>query len=603
MSTVIFQRMHNLRLLQIIDANDITGSFENLLRKLRCIRWHDCPWTCLPSTFCPEDLVSFDMSGGKFKRLWKGPKPIKHMNYLTCLNLSKCSDLKRLPDSLGDMKALKKIDASWTAIDKLPDSITKLKGLITLKLYKCKKLRKLPQDIGNMQGLEYFDAGVSAIEQLPDSFGGLVNLVELDLAYCKKLRNLPNSICKLKLLKGLYLSCCSNLEQLPEQLGKMQSLEYLSAANTAIEQLPDSIELLGKLKRLLIRDCKKLKFVPESIWNLTSVEDLSLHPGETDEISLPDSVKDMNKLWNLNLTCNVRLCLPMILCFPSLQMLTLTDDLLLSKCFSSAIPFSLSKLFNLRSLTLINCTSLGSSLPELPLNLIYLDIDNHTSLEQLPDLSSLRKLRDLDIKRCINLQSISLLPSHLGSLSVKECTSLRDVADLSMLKELVRLSFRGCNNLKSRSLEQSFIQGKRRFEANLPNTEVAEWFNYKSSGHTVSFVIPPSFESNFLGLALWVVYTCKASKEEWTSMRAVIRNETEGITEKYLFDVQPVVGEAQSTVKCIRNLSVKSGERIKVSFSSLLYSYVEDDPIAIGEVKVNMCGVNVIEDRPPTSVY
>ncbi|XP_074380797.1 disease resistance protein RUN1-like isoform X1 [Apium graveolens] len=41
MSTVIFQRMHNLRLLQIIDANDITGSFENLLPKLRCIRWHD----------------------------------------------------------------------------------------------------------------------------------------------------------------------------------------------------------------------------------------------------------------------------------------------------------------------------------------------------------------------------------------------------------------------------------------------------------------------------------------------------------------------------------------------------------------------------------
>ncbi|XP_074380786.1 TMV resistance protein N-like isoform X5 [Apium graveolens] len=538
MSTVIFQRMHNLRLLQIIDANDITGSFENLLPKLRCIRWHYCPWKYLSSTFCPEDLVSFDMSGGKFKRLWKGPKPIKQMNYLTCLNLSKCSDLKRLPDSLGDMKALKKIDASWTAIEKLPDSITKLKGLITLKFYKCKKLRKLPQDIGNMQGLEYFDARLTAIEQLPDSFGGLVNLVELDLAYCKKLRNLPNSICKLKLLKGLYLSCCSNLEQLPEQLGKMQSLEYLSAANTAIEQLPDSIELLGKLKRLYFTDCKKLKFVPASIWNLTSVEDLSLHPGETDEISLPDSVKDMNKLWNLNLTCNVRLCLPMILCFPSLQMLTLTDD---GPVLSSAIPFSLSKLFNLRSLTLNNCTSLGSSLPELPLNLRNLNIYNHTSLEQLPDLSSLGKCVHLNIKGCINLQSISLLPSHLILLIIEKCTSLRDVPDLSMLKELERLSFRGCNNLKSRSLEQSFLEVKRPFKADLPNTEVAEWFNYKSSGHTVSFLVPP----NFSGLALWVVYTCKPSKQKqkWANLRAVIRNDTDGITEKYLFDVQPVVGE------------------------------------------------------------
>ncbi|KAL8101498.1 TMV resistance protein N-like [Apium graveolens] len=595
MSTVIFQRMHNLRLLQIINANDITGSFENLLPKLRCIRWHDCPWTCLPSTFCPEDLVSFDMPGGKFKRLWKGTKPIKHMNYLTCLNLRECRGLKRLPESLGDIKALKKIDASWTAIDKLPDTITQLKGFVKLELGGCKKLRKLPQDIGNMQGLEFFDAGESAIEQLPVSFGGLVNMVQLSLYGCIKLRNLPNSICKLKLLKRLYLGGCSNLEQLPEQLGKMQCLETLSASYTAIEQVPDSIGLLGRLKRLDFRDCKKLKFVPESIWNLTSVEDLSLHPGETGKISLPASVKDMNKLWSLDLSCNVRLCLPMILCFPSLKCLILTDE---GPILSSAKPFSLSKLFNLYYLSLRNCTSLGSSLPELPLNLKVLNIDNHTSLEQLPDLSSLGKCVHLNIKGCINLQSISLLPSHLGSLSVQECPSLQDVPDLSMLKELVRLSFTRCNNLKSRSLEQSFVEGRQPdlpFEAELPNTEVAEWFNYKSSGHAVSFVVPP----NFSGLVLWVVYSC--SVENWWDspyMRAVIKNETEGITEKYLFFVQTIVGESQSKIKCItgENLSMKSGDRIKVSLSSLLYDLFEE--VLIGEVKVNMYGVHVIEDRP-----
>ncbi|XP_074380785.1 TMV resistance protein N-like isoform X4 [Apium graveolens] len=607
------EKMPKLRLFQIIGEPDIEGNFKNLFPNLRCITWHSCPWTYIPSTFCPPKLVSFDMPSSKFKILWKGPTPIKQMNYLTYLNMSKCFDLKRLPDSLGDMKALKKIDARWTAIEKLPDSITQLKGLITLdlngceklrklpqdignmqsledfwagesaieqlpdsitqlkgliklNLYRCQKLRKLPEDIGNMEGLEFFGAANSAIEQLPDSFGGLVNLVVLYLSDCKKLRNLPNSICKLKLLKQLYLSSCSNLEQLPEQLGKMQCLEYLSASDTAIEQLPDSIGLLGRLKSLYFEDCKKLKFVPESIWNLTTVEDLSLNQGETDEISSPDSVKDMNKLWNLKLSCNVRLCLPMILCFSSLTRLTLTDE---GPNLSSAKPFSLSKLINLEDLTLNNCTSLGSSLPELPLNLEELNIYNHTSLEQLPDLSSSGKLRHLNIKRCIDLQSISFLPSHLGSLSVEECPSLQDVPDLSMLKELEYLSFRGCNKLKSRSLEQSFLQGKRPFKADLPNTEVAEWFNYKSSGHTVSFLVPPSFESNFLGLALWVVYTCKACSTEnwWDSpyMTAVIRNETEGITEKYLFDVQPVVGEAQSTVKCITggNLSVKSGERIK----------------------------------------
>ncbi|KAL8128302.1 hypothetical protein AgCh_015041 [Apium graveolens] len=483
--------------------------------------------------------------GGNVWDDFQNLEPIK-MNYLTCLNLRKCRGLKRLHESLGDMKALKKIDASWTAIEKLPDSITQLKGLIKLNLYGCEKLRKLPQDIGNMQGVKYFDAGDSAIEQLPDSFGGLINLVQLGLSYCKKLRNLPNSICKLKLLKQVDLCGCSNLEQLPEQLGKMQCLETLSASYTAIEQVPDSIELLGRLKSLYFRDCKKLKFVPESIWNLTSVQNLCLHPGETAEISLPDSVKDMNKL-----------------------RLTLTDE---GPILTSAKPFSLSKLFNLRYLTLNNCTSLGSSLPELPLNLEELYIYNHTSLEQLPDLSSLGKLRHLNIKRCINLQSISLLPSHLKLLIIEKCTSLQDVPDLSMLKELEYLSFTGCNNLKSISLKQSFLQRKRPFEANLPNTEVAEWFNYKSSGHTVSLVVRP----NFSGLALWVVYTSKAySIEPWWSrcMSAVIRNDTEGITEKFRFMVQTVVGEARSKMKCFRReeLSVKSGDRIEVSFPSLLY--------------------------------
>ncbi|XP_074380794.1 disease resistance protein Roq1-like isoform X1 [Apium graveolens] len=356
------ERMPKLRLLQIIGEPDIKGNFKNLFPNLRCITWHSCPWTHIPSTFCPPKLVFFDMPSSKFKILWKGSTPM--MNYLTCLDLRNCRNLKRLPESLGDMKALKNIDASGTAIEKLPDSITQLKGLVDLNLYNCKKLRKLPEDFGNMEGLEIFDASLSAIEQLPDSFGGLVNLVELYLAYCKKLRNLPNSICKLKLLEVLDLSSSSNLEQLPEQLGNMQSLETVHASYTAIEQVPDSIGLLGRLKSLYFTDCKKLKFVPESIWNLTSVEDLTLNPGETGKISLPDSVKNMNNLRELKLRCNVRLCVPMILCFSSLERLTLTDQ---GPILSSAKPFSLSKLFNLRSLTLNNCTSLGSSLPELPL--------------------------------------------------------------------------------------------------------------------------------------------------------------------------------------------------------------------------------------------
>lgn len=73
MTTFLFERMTNLRLLQIIGAPNIKGNFKNLFPNLRCIRWHFCPWTHIPLTFHPPKLVSIDMPSSQFKILWKGP--------------------------------------------------------------------------------------------------------------------------------------------------------------------------------------------------------------------------------------------------------------------------------------------------------------------------------------------------------------------------------------------------------------------------------------------------------------------------------------------------------------------------------------------------
>nr|XP_017242279.1 PREDICTED: TMV resistance protein N-like isoform X1 [Daucus carota subsp. sativus] len=647
MTTLLFERMSNLRLLQILGPHDIKGNFTNLFPNLRCIRWHSSPWTHIPSVFCPKHLISIDMPSSKFKVLWKVPMPLKQLSSLGCLYLSQCGDLKQLPDQLGEIKGLKMIDVSYTAIEKLPDSVTHLKKLIQLNLRSCKKLanlpeqlgdmkalreldagssaieklpdsitqlkelfklslfgcknlRNIPEQIGNIESLRTFDAGGTAIEQLPDSFGGLVNLERLELDWCKSLKNLPNNIWKLKLLKQLYLGKCPKLERLPEQLGKMQCLESLSADGTAIKEVPDSIRLLSRLQVLNLGNCKKLEYVPESIWNLTSVERLDLEAGNMGIVSIPKSVEKLNKLTSLDLSCNVRLCLPMILRFPSLQELTLTDE---GQILSSAEPVSLSGLLNLQELTMNKCTSLGSSLPELPLNLKGLYLCDHSSLEQLPDLSSLKLLKRLFIERCSSLQSISLLPPLLRTLSVEECTSLQDLPDLSLLKKLVNLRFVRCNNLKSISLKQSILQGRPSclpFYAYLPNREVAEWFDFKSSGHAVSFDIPPCSGSNLLGLALWLVFTCKPTHLDYPYMRAIITNITEGTTENYpIFLEHLVVGETQSRIECITpdKISIRSGDKIKVSIRSKTYLDHEFKK-RIGEVKINMFGVHLAQDGP-----
>lgn len=140
------------------------------------------------------------------------------------------------------------------------------------------------------------------------------------------------------------------------------------------------------------------------------------------------------------------------------------------------------------------------------------------------------------------------------------------------------------------------------FSADLPDREVAEWFDYKSSGNAVSFEAPSSFGANFLGLALWLVYTCKASDLHGSLyIKAVITNVTEDITENYPISVRSVVGEAQSRVECIpgEEIFVESGENMKVSIHTRVYSDFEFE-VPVGQVKVKMLGVHVIQDEPST---
>ncbi|KAL1822067.1 hypothetical protein ACET3Z_008845 [Daucus carota] len=342
----IFEQFSNLRLLEIIGAHDIKGNLKDLFHELRVIRWHGCSWTYLPPSFRPQNLVSLDMSMSNLEKFWKSPTvtPLKQLANLTHMNLAGCVNLKQLPEQLGDIKGLKMIDASFSAIEELPDSITHLKKLVKLNLYGCKKLRVLPKQFGNIEGLRTFDATDSAIRQLPDSFVDLINLVDLQLSYCKRLRKLP------------------------EQFGNMVGLRTFDAGESAIEQLPESFGCL----------------------------------------------KNLDYLRNVSPTRHL----------------------------------SLSKLHNLQYLTLANCTSLGSSFPELPLNLMLLNICGHTALEQLPDMSYLKELIILNIHRCNNLQSLPTLPPHLKLIEVSKCKRLEELPDLSMLKELESLSFSNCSNLK-----------------------------------------------------------------------------------------------------------------------------------------------------------
>jgi Leucine-rich repeat (LRR) protein len=78
----------------------------------------------------------------------------------------------------------------------------KLQSLVELNLSHCSQLGCLPDSIVNLSQLKTFRWwGCNKLENLPMEFGKLQSLVELDLSRCSQLGCLPDSIVNLSQLK------------------------------------------------------------------------------------------------------------------------------------------------------------------------------------------------------------------------------------------------------------------------------------------------------------------------------------------------------------------------------------------------------------------
>jgi len=158
------------------------------------------------------------------------------LNKLVTLNLRGSKSLKSLPSGIFNLEFLTKLDLSG-----------------------CSKLKRLPEiSSGNISWL--FLMG-TAIEELPSSIESLLRLEYLDLSDCKRLKNLPISLDRLKSLGVLNLCSCSNLQRLPECLGQLSYPIILNLAKTNIERIPESIIQLFVSGYLLLSYGERFEFV------------------------------------------------------------------------------------------------------------------------------------------------------------------------------------------------------------------------------------------------------------------------------------------------------------------------------------------------------
>ena len=152
--------------------------------------------------------------------------------------------LDELPESIGLMRALTRIDLRKNSLRRLPESLGKLHRLEDLTSMD-NELESLPDVFLSLQRLTYMDMRENRLRLLPPSIGALANLRSLIL-WENCLTELPREIGQLKRLQRLDLSR-NPLTSLPAELRHCESLEYLDISGTLISHLP---EWLGEMKQL-----------------------------------------------------------------------------------------------------------------------------------------------------------------------------------------------------------------------------------------------------------------------------------------------------------------------------------------------------------------
>jgi|ETNmetMinimDraft_21_1059911.scaffolds.fasta_scaffold42358_2 Leucine-rich repeat (LRR) protein len=166
------------------------------------------------------------------------------------------------------------------------------------------------------------------------------------------------------------------LTQLPESIGKLRNLTDLILRDNKLKTLPKSFENLTKLVGINAKN-NAFQEIPKSLFKLKNLQVVSLTGNQIKTV--PDAIGGLTKLLHLGLNHNKIERLN-----PIIGNLKKLGELRLGRNKLKTLPSSIGNLTKLDTLSLIK-----------------------NDLSSLPDLSRLRKLEQLDIRRNPKLTQIS----------------------------------------------------------------------------------------------------------------------------------------------------------------------------------------------------
>ncbi len=361
-----------------------------------------------------NNLVKLDLSGNRLREL---PQNINQLTKLSLLSL-RSNEFSILPHVISQLTELETLHVGSNGLTSLPESIGQLSKLTELAL-NSNELYTLPHSIGELSLLKRLTLHSNKLGNYPDVISHLTNLIELYLG-SNQLQLIPHSIEQLVNLSELYLHD-NWLNTLPNSMAQLTRIRVLILAKNQFEKLPDVITQLISLYKLDLR-MNHLLALPKSISNLANLEELDL--GSNELSNLPDTLTELNSLFKLKLNSNSFKALPDII-----TSLTNLKELELSYNEIGILPEKIECLVLLQKLDLDGnrINTIPQSIKRLT-NLQILNLNsNHLSriplaVAQIPNLKALylvdNELSTLPetLAQLVNLQSLHLDSNRLSQL-------------------------------------------------------------------------------------------------------------------------------------------------------------------------------------------
>ncbi len=219
---------------------------------------------------------------------------LKSLKYLSLYN----NTIHTLASEVGECSNL-----SWLRLDynrslgKLPESIGMLRLLTELRASYC-GLQSIPKSIENCQKLEVLDVSNNQLTTLNLNFERLPHVKTLAIVH-NKLTDIPASLYTLDSLKKLDLSD-NELVELPEGIEQMEQLISLAMNNNKLIHIPSGIADLANLTYLSAYNNDLLGFV--YVAKLTQLE--TLYIGDNSMLTYPKGIANLKALTSLEIQQN-----------------------------------------------------------------------------------------------------------------------------------------------------------------------------------------------------------------------------------------------------------------------------------------------------------